>query len=368
VLDEATSAIFVLNQSNGTRRQIPLLDSDGQRIKHFNSFTYDSARSRYYLLDQVNSRVLVIDASGRQIDAFSGFGSSEGEITRGGEIAVDSDGAVYVTDRFQGSVSVFSPEGVYQGQVDAFGGAVAVPTGIAIDDNGVLYVASTMGVGIRMFFVSAAPTLDEAVAVVQRYPKDKATLAIEDVRMAAYAELGESAPMVTGFDFQLYGDTLEAPIAMDSEIEPKDESPEGQANTLFSGDWKPDTDLDPGQTYNWRLRVRNSSDLGQWTNFQAFNTLALPKEYQLEQNFPNPFNPNTQIAFTLPSEKEVTIEVINLLGQIVTVLVEETLPAGSHTVIWDGTNDAGQAVATGVYFYRLRTDDFAQTRKMVLIK
>lgn len=95
---------------------------------------------------------------------------------------------------------------------------------------------------------------------------------------------------------------------------------------------------------------------------------GLPEAYTLDQNYPNPFNPSTTIRFTLPERAKVSLELFNILGQKVIDLVDTELPAGEHRVIWMGTNDAGKKVASGVYLYRLRTDDYTASRKMILLK
>ena len=77
-----------------------------------------------------------------------------------------------------------------------------------------------------------------------------------------------------------------------------------------------------------------------------------PERFELYQNFPNPFNPSTEIRFDLPAKSELTLVVYNLLGQAVRTLVNEERPAGSHNVRWDGRNDGGRSVSSGVYFYR----------------
>ncbi len=88
----------------------------------------------------------------------------------------------------------------------------------------------------------------------------------------------------------------------------------------------------------------------------------------LSQNYPNPFNPQTTIRFTLKDNAPVSLKIYNVSGQLVKTLVSGTRTAGEHTVRWDGRNDAGQAVSSGVYFYKLVTKNFSQTRKMVLLK
>ena len=95
---------------------------------------------------------------------------------------------------------------------------------------------------------------------------------------------------------------------------------------------------------------------------------ALPQQFSLSQNYPNPFNPNTVISFDLPVRSKVALEVLNLLGQRVTTLVEKELPAGVHSVDWDGCNESGDRVASGLYFYRLTADGRAKSRKMMLLK
>jgi hypothetical protein len=97
-------------------------------------------------------------------------------------------------------------------------------------------------------------------------------------------------------------------------------------------------------------------------------TAQLPKSFELNQNFPNPFNANTQIRFAVPKASHVRLEVFDILGRKVKTLVNENLTAGYKQVIWDGTNESGDDVASGVYFYRIKSVDFATTKKMVLLK
>jgi len=94
----------------------------------------------------------------------------------------------------------------------------------------------------------------------------------------------------------------------------------------------------------------------------------IPLEYQLEQNFPNPFNPQTTIRYQLSERTDVSLEIFNIVGQRVRTLVREEQVTGSYSVIWAGQNDAGNKVGSGVYFYRLLTTDFVQTKKLVLLR
>jgi hypothetical protein len=93
-----------------------------------------------------------------------------------------------------------------------------------------------------------------------------------------------------------------------------------------------------------------------------------PSHFELKGNYPNPFNPETIMEFTLPQQTPVTLKVYNILGQVVNTVVDEVLPAGNHAVKWDGTNDMGKEVASGVYFYRIKAGDFESTQKMTLLR
>jgi len=95
---------------------------------------------------------------------------------------------------------------------------------------------------------------------------------------------------------------------------------------------------------------------------------TLPAKFSLEQNYPNPFNPSTRIDYALPVESDVSLQIFNLLGQLVRTLVSGDRPAGYHSVEWDGRDNSGRLVGSGLYFFRLSTEEFVQTRKMVLLR
>ena len=90
---------------------------------------------------------------------------------------------------------------------------------------------------------------------------------------------------------------------------------------------------------------------------------TLPAKFHLAQNYPNPFNPSTRIDFALPKAGEVRIEVFNMLGQRVAVLVNDFRPAGFHSV-----NFAGRYLASGLYVYRMHTASFTDIKRMMLLK
>ena len=94
----------------------------------------------------------------------------------------------------------------------------------------------------------------------------------------------------------------------------------------------------------------------------------MPEDFVLYPNYPNPFNPSTTIGFYLENESAVQVTVYDILGRSVLSLYDGYLDAGRHELIWEGRNGDDEAVASGVYFYRLVTDAGAQTRKMMLMK
>jgi hypothetical protein len=89
----------------------------------------------------------------------------------------------------------------------------------------------------------------------------------------------------------------------------------------------------------------------------------VPKEYLLHQNFPNPFNPSTNISFSIPTRSFVSLKVFDLIGREVATVVSEEMSAGSHIKQWNAKN-----YPSGIYFYRLQAGSFTETKKLLLLK
>ncbi len=94
----------------------------------------------------------------------------------------------------------------------------------------------------------------------------------------------------------------------------------------------------------------------------------VPVEFSLEQNYPNPFNPTTTIKYGLKEQVKVSLKIYNILGQVVKTLVSGNQTAGYKQVVWDGTNEFGAKVASGVYIYRIEAGNFVKSQKMILMK
>tara|TARA_Y100000590_G_scaffold271798_1_gene305105 strand:- start:491 stop:5827 length:5337 start_codon:yes stop_codon:yes gene_type:complete len=106
-----------------------------------------------------------------------------------------------------------------------------------------------------------------------------------------------------------------------------------------------------------RIDFLSTADLG-----------VIPKEFALHNNYPNPFNPSTQIRFDIPQMGDATLIIYNMLGQKIREYQMHSIPAGYHSITWDATNDFGDPVSAGVYLYQLQTKGFIKTKKMVLLK
>jgi hypothetical protein len=135
------------------------------------------------------------------------------------------------------------------------------------------------------------------------------------------------------------------------------------------------TDLDyatvryyPNGDTVWARRYNGTGDSGDGEVKDETGSRERPSEFDLSQNYPNPFNPTTKIEFTLSKPGFVSLDIYDVLGRRVRTLVSEELSSGYKSVIWDGKNDDGESVASGVYFYQLKVGDFSEPKKMLLLK
>ena len=109
----------------------------------------------------------------------------------------------------------------------------------------------------------------------------------------------------------------------------------------------------------------------QYLNFFTtvnIENVEIPLLTQLGNNYPNPFNPSTTISFSNPEESSIEIIVYNSKGQKIKTLVNGVLSTGEHTVIWNGTDNRNTAVASGIYFYKMKAGNYTSIKKMILLK
>jgi hypothetical protein len=104
------------------------------------------------------------------------------------------------------------------------------------------------------------------------------------------------------------------------------------------------------------------------TDIDNSDDSPLPLVFNLKPNYPNPFNPTTAIDYSIPKHGHVSLAVFNIIGQRVKTIVDGDQSAGNYTVYWDGKDEFGQPVASGIYIYRLSAENESKTRKMVLLK
>ncbi len=114
-----------------------------------------------------------------------------------------------------------------------------------------------------------------------------------------------------------------------------------------------------------RLSVQTTGELKMES---AKEPESKPQDFHLAQNYPNPFNPQTSISYALPQDGHAKLVIYNIVGQRVRTLVDEYQPAGYKTVLWDGLDENGDQVASGVYFYKLQADESCAVKKMLLMK
>jgi len=119
-----------------------------------------------------------------------------------------------------------------------------------------------------------------------------------------------------------------------------------------------------------RLFDRQAQRIEANVNLDQETITAVPKAYDLHQNYPNPFNPTTTIRYDLPEASEIKLTVYNVSDQEIKTLATGKVDAGSHSIVWDGQDNAGNAVPSGVYFYKLSVESqqWQRMKKMVLIK
>jgi 1,4-alpha-glucan branching enzyme len=167
--------------------------------------------------------------------------------------------------------------------------------------------------------------------------------------------------------------SLSAIIIGNFGVEPNSINPdffyEGKWYDYFTGDSSQVTDsqelilLSPGEFHIFTSKHLN-------TPFLSIDGLPnlIPEFYSLKQNYPNPFNPMTSISFSLPADQLVSLTIYDLRGRKVSVLADSRYLTGEHVISWDGRDSFGQMLPSGVYFYRLWTEGFSKTKKMILLR
>lgn len=167
---------------------------------------------------------------------------------------------------------------------------------------------------------------------------------------------GPTSAVVEGIDFEIRIETA---------------APGSNNNSLTRN---PDASISVGDPFVEHLTVSTAASSpgttidGQTTTGIEVVDNSMPVSYQLQQNYPNPFNPSTEINFSIPERGFVKLTIFDIRGREIKSLVNKEMNAGVYKVNWDGTNGSGVLVSTGVYLYRIVANNFAQSRKMILLK
>ena len=198
--------------------------------------------------------------------------------------------------------------------------------------------------------------LPEAVTLIQ--PANGANVSPDSVRFI----WTQSQPGVNRYWFELSLDSLFNLTRVDS-------TSADTTTVMYS--------LTNGATYYWRVRAGNPDGWGPYAETRHFTAIitgiagqdqGVPHSFALDQNFPNPFNPSTWIRFALPKQSHVRLEVYNVLGALVSTILDQDMEPGFHRVEFSGLDTHGRPLAAGMYIYRLATPVFSEARKMILLK
>ncbi|MEW6701085.1 MAG: T9SS type A sorting domain-containing protein [Bacteroidota bacterium] len=130
-----------------------------------------------------------------------------------------------------------------------------------------------------------------------------------------------------------------------------------------NGVWRPGQP-DPGNSSN----VSAPGDPNSRPPITNVAEVYLPTHYRLLNNYPNPFNPSTKIVFEIPQSENVSLVIYNIAGQLIRTLADENFPAGRFEKVWDGRDNLGREVSSGIYIYRLKAGAFNRSARMVLMK
>lgn len=218
---------------------------------------------------------------------------------------------------------------------------------LALLDFENVWVASSVG------YPTLRWSVDFAAVVVLTSPANDA----EDVTLTPVFDWEESE-FTDAYQFQLSADADFEDLILD-------------LTDLIEIQYEVNEELQDGITYYWRVRSGNEYGMSGWSNTSAFTTETIvstdidniPLVYALNQNFPNPFNPTTQITYSIVDQTHVTLEVFDILGRRVSMLVNESKSPGRYQISFDASR-----MSSGVYIYRLTAGDFTSTRQMMLVK
>jgi len=254
-----------------------------------------------------------------------------------GFAADDELGFVYITEEGKGIHKYFADPGMSRDRILFF----ATGDGISGDREGLAIYACSNGAGYLLLSSQGNST----VKVYERQGDNQFLKSIQTTDQNGQSDLGTDGLDVTSFA---------APPNF----------PNGLVVVHDDGGRR-------FHIYDWADFAQNDLTVcvnGDPTAVEGDGSELLPAGFELAQNYPNPFNPSTIISFGVPQNTEITLAIYNLLGQQVRMLFSGVVAAGTHQVVWDGTDASGARIGSGVYVYRLQSGAFVATRRLVMTK
>jgi len=275
------------------------------------------------------------------------------------DLALGPGGVIATADRFQGVVELYGPLGDHLGQISARGaqaGQSLRPAALWWRDNELWVLDPTLA---RVSVYSVDKLGENVLPVpIQIGPAAGATAGPDMIRFTVLPRRMTLAPERIA---------VEVTTAAGEALLFHDLRPAGDADTLS---WQPDFAWQRGQVYRWRVQAYAGEMQSGWSSWSVFSVAPLPQSFALLPNYPNPFNAATVVPFQVPdrAERATKLVVVNVLGQEVRTLFDGSPEPGPQSIVWDGRNDQGRLVGSGVYFIRLIHQEGALTRKVVLLK
>jgi hypothetical protein len=241
-----------------------------------------------------------------------------------------------------------------------------------------LYAPATIAVGSTYSHFSTACTPDELMEPIYTSPNHSRSLATEVFKDLGWTVQCPLAVAISSFNVRATDRGAELNARFESTFPSvlvhvyRGDGHEGGLNDLQSIAMNGKSNFTyvdetavPGKSYRYMIGVVD----GEGEFVSPIQSFTMPSaSTRLEQNSPNPFNPQTAIRFSLSSKENVTLAIYDVSGRLVRVLMSGAQDTGTHSITWDGRNDAGATVGSGVYFYRLDAGKFTATKKMVMLK
>lgn len=341
------------------------LFSFGEGLGFPSGVAVDVGGRRVIVGDHSRSSVHVFNVDGDSVFSYGRKGSDLGEMVRVQGVCVDGHGRMYVTDAYLGVVQVYDPNGVYLASIGGLGnepGSFRQPMDLVIDAMQRLVVVSANTSRLELFSVGDVGRGDGPTTPALIWPNENEEI-FETRPVLVISRAYDINDVDLAYDIEVYRDewldTLVVSNSMGGDIRTE--------QTVVS--WELPTDLTQGENYWWRARAADPLGPGSWSPMGRFRVRSGPRySFYMAKIYPNPFSSNAVIRFGLEKPSFVDLRIFDVMGRQVRVLNSKPISEGDHAVEWNGRNDEGRKVDSGIYFCRLSTGGFVKTRKLVFVQ